>query len=268
MYNFAGIIKAENDMIEYNRSLTEYTKTLKIRAGDKMLEQFSLMRKMPLDIVNKSDIFYIGDATEMLLPQYIDKVEDFGVISPTNKKPIFHNRYVIPIKDIHGNVQNLVGYSKEADERYVYGTAKYYRRRDTWYGLENLETAYELGYAIITEGITDTIRVRSLGYPNTFARCGTHDSEFMMRQLNRCRYGVIKIPDRDSAGKRAAKKWTSYRGITLNTFIKYKDIDEMCADSDDNINTVKEYIDICIDWVVTQEHRGYTAQSQEVTMYV
>jgi DNA primase len=255
-------------MQEYNKRLTEYTKMLQQRAGDNMLEQFSIMRKMPLDIVKKSDIFYIGDATEMLLPQFLDEVEDFGVISPTNKKPIFHNRYVMPIKDNKGYVQNLVGYSKEADERYVYGTARYYRRRDTWYGLENLDIAYELGYAIITEGITDTIRVRSLGYPNTFARCGTHGSEFMMRQLNRCKYGVIKIPDRDAAGKRAAKNWKSYRGITLNTFIKYKDIDEMCADSEENIETVKEYIDICIDWIVTQEHHGYNAQNEEVTMYV
>ena len=134
-----------NNLQEYTKSLTDYTMELKERAGDKKLKEFSEMRKFSLDIIKESDIFYIGDATEMLLPWHLWQIESYGVISPTNKKPIFHNRYVIPIKDIHGNVLNLVGYSKEADERYIYGTAKYYRRRETMYGLENLEAAYDLG---------------------------------------------------------------------------------------------------------------------------
>lgn len=254
------------EMNKYTDELTAYTKELQNRAGDKMLEYFAEMRKMPLDIIKLSDIFYIGDATEMLLPSYIGQVEDFGVISPTNKKPIFHNRYVIPIKDINGKILNLVGYSKEADERYVYGTAKYYRRRETMYGLENLQLAYDLGFAILTEGITDAIRVRSLGFPNTFANCGTHKSDFIMKQLNRCRYGVIKIPDRDAAGQRALKGWVCNRSITLNTFIAYKDIDEMCRESKENSDLVKEYIEICIDWIKSAEHHGKSCINQEITI--
>ena len=141
----------------------------------------------------------------MIIPKYIEHLEDFGVISPTNKKPIFNNRWVIPIKNEKGLVQNLVGYTPDAHERYIYGTALYYRRRDTLYGLENLYLAYEMGYAILVEGITDAIRLKSLGYRNTFAMCGTHKSDYILRQLNRCRHGVIKIPDRDNAGLKASK---------------------------------------------------------------
>ena len=258
-----------DNLQEYTKNLTDYTMELKARAGDKKLQEFSEQRKFSLDIIKESDIFYIGDATEMLLPWHLGQIESYGVISPTNKKPIFHNRYVMPIKDIHGNVLNLVGYSKEADERYIYGTAKYYRRRETMYGLENLEAAYDLGYAILTEGITDTIRLRDLGYKNTFANCGTHKSDFIMKQLNRCRHGVIKVPDRDKAGQSALKKWKCNRSITLNTFIKYKDIDEMCRDREENIEWVKEYMNICIDWILSAEHRGHigTSQSQVITMY-
>lgn len=255
------------EMMQYTKDLTSYVYELKDRAGDKKLEDFAIMRNMPLDIVKKSDIFYIEDAVEMLLPGYLDKVEDFGVISPTNKKPIFHNRYVMPIKDTHGNILNLVGYSKKADERYVYGTAKYYRRRETMYGLENLPLAYEMGFAILTEGITDTIRIRSLGFPNTFANCGTHKSDFIMKQLNRCKHGIIKIPDRDSAGKRAAEKWVCHRSITLNTYIAYKDVDEMCRESQDNINAVLEYLNICIDWLMSGEQNGVGNISQTVTIH-
>lgn len=256
------------ELNNYTDLLTEYTNVLRERAGDNMLQYFSQMRDIPLEEVIKSDIFYIKDATEMLIPSYLDKVESFGVISPTNKKPIFHNRFVIPIKDVNGKILNLVGYSKEANERYVYGTAKYYRRRETMYGLENLHLAYELGYAIVTEGITDTIRIRSLGFPNCFAMCGTHNSEFIMKQLNRCRYGIIKIPDRDSAGQRAAKGWKTYRSVTLNTFIAYKDVDEMCKENDLHKEYVRDYINQSIDWLKRQEHNGYNCENQIATMSI
>lgn len=261
-----SVDKALSEMQDFSDKLTDYTMELKDRAGDKMLDYLSELRSFPIDILKALDIFYIGDATEMLIPSYLGMVEDFGVISPTNKKPIFHNRFVIPIKDTDGKVVNLVGYSKEADERYVYGTAKYYRRRDTLYGLEDIGLAYDYGYAIVTEGITDTIRIRSLGFKNSYAMCGTHGSTSILRQLNRCKYGVIKIPDRDSAGQKALKKWKCKRSITLNTYIKYKDIDEMCADDKDNIELVMEYINICIDWIKLVEHKGFKTADEVVTM--
>lgn len=263
MNSIKSVLENQN---RYLDNLTEYVNELKIRAGDKMLDKFSEMRQFSMETIKENDIFYIGDATEMLIPSYINKVESFGVISPTNKKPIFHNRFVIPIKDIDGRVLNLVGYSKEADERYVYGTAKYYRRRETMYGLENLEMAYDLGYAILTEGITDAICLRNLGFKNSFANCGTHKSDFIMKQLNRCRHGIIKVPDRDAAGNKASKRWKCNRSITLNTFIAYKDIDEMCKSSIENRDIVIEYLNICIDWILSNEHRGYNTVDEVITI--
>lgn len=262
----SNIDKELNDMKNYTSGLTEYVNKLRERAGNTMLDYFAELRQFPKEVIEEQKIFYIGDTTEMLLPSFYDKVEEYGVISPTNKKPIFHNRFVMPIMDTNGNVLNLVGYSKEANERYVYGTAKYYRRRETMYGLENLNMAYELGYALVTEGITDTIRLRGLGYKNTFAMCGTHKSEFIMKQLNRCRYGVIKIPDRDEAGQKAARGWYCNRSIMLNTFIAYKDIDEMCSASEENIPWVKDYIDDCINWIKQKEHMGLNCGMEVVTM--
>lgn len=263
----SNIDKELKDMKEYTKGLTDYVNCLRERAGDKMLDYFAELRQFPREVIDEQKIFYIGDATEMLLPSFYDKVEEYGVISPTNKKPIFHNRFVMPIMDTDGNVLNLVGYSKEANERYVYGTAKYYRRRETMYGLENLNMAYELGYGIVTEGITDTIRLRGLGYKNTFAMCGTHKSDFIMKQLNRCRYGVIEVPDRDEAGQKAAKRWLCNRRVVLNTFVAYKDVDEMCSASPDNIQWVKDYLDNCIEFIKQKEHYGLNCGTEVVTMY-
>lgn len=250
----------------YLDKLTAYCKELQDRAGDKMLPEFAQLRGFNMDTIKQQGIFYIEDATEMLLPKYFNDLESFGIISPTNKKPIFHNRWVMPIKDVDGRVLNFVGYSNLADERYVYGTARYYRRRETLYGLENLNLAYELGFAIITEGITDTIRVRNMGFPNCFANCGTHGSDFIVKQLNRCRYGVLAIPDRDSAGARLAKKWKFLRKVQLNVFIKYKDVDEMCHESAEMEELVKEYIENCIEWIKSEEHNGFDSEKQFVTI--
>lgn len=253
-------------MQDYTDKLTKYVSELQERAGDNQLDYFSNLRKFSLETIKSLGIFYIGDATEMLLPNYLDMVEQFGVISPTNKRPIFHNRFVFPIKDINGKVLNLVGYSKEAAERYVYGTAKYYRRRETMFGLENLQLAYDMGYAILLEGITDAVCIRNLGFPNAFAMCGTHDSTFIVNQLNRCRYGVIKIPDRDSAGKRASKKWDCLRSVTLNTFIQFKDIDEMCRESPEFSELAVQALNHCIGLIKQAEHRGFKSKQEVVTI--
>ena len=259
-------MKELKEFDDYTDKLTEYVSELKRRSNPAALDVFAEFRKMPREVIDECDIFYINDATEMLIPSYLENVEDFGVISPTNKKPIFHNRYVMPIKDIDGRILNLVGYSKDANERYVYGTARYYRRRETMYGLENLEMAYDLGFAILTEGITDTIRLRSLGFKNCFANCGTHKSDFIMKQLNRCRYGVIKVPDRDAPGRKALKGWETYRGLTLFVPVMYKDPDEFCREAENGCETTKFYLNEAIRWLKLTEHKGIKTASEIITM--
>mgnify|MGYP003291626246 CR=1 FL=1 len=271
-------------MREYINDLTDYVNDLRERAGDRMLDYFAELRQFPREVIDEQRIFYIGDATEMLLPMYLDKLENLKKSLDEKRNNVSdkqndlknklnalknnnNNRFVMPIMDIDGKILNLVGYSKEANERYVYGTAKYYRRRETMYGLENLPLAYELGYAIVTEGITDAVRLRSLGYKNTFAMCGTHKSEFIMKQLNRCRYGVLRVPDRDEAGQKAVKRWECNRHITLNTFVAYKDIDEMCSASPDNKDWVQAYINECINWLKQKEHQGLKCACENITMF-
>lgn len=269
---FNDVIQTKN---EYETDLTNYAKQLKARANPLKLDEFCRIRAFDKETAEESGIFYIGDMAEMLLPNYFDRVDKLGVISETNKKPIFRNRWVMPIKGPNGLVQNFVGYSPYADERYIYGTSKYYRRRDTLYGLENLQMAYDLGYAFITEGITDTIRMRDLGFKNSFAMCGTHSSEFIIRQLNRCKHGVILIPDRDDAGLGALRGWKFNRSVTIFINFQYKDIDEMCSirnedgtkvKNEENIEWFREYVGICTNWLLDDTHNGKQCHCEKVTM--
>ena len=135
--------------------------------------------------------------------------------------------------------------------------------------------AYDLGYAFVTEGITDTIRLRDLGYKNSFAMCGTHKSEYIRRQLNRCRHGVILIPDRDDAGLGALKGWQFNRSVTIFINFQYKDIDEMCVikkddgsrvKNEENIEWFKSYADASIEWLKSDTHNGKQSHCEKITV--
>lgn len=259
-----AVIAAER---HYHNSLTSYVEALRRRSNKEKLAELAEFRQLPLEAIEEAGIFYIGGMAEMILPSYIDKIQSFGVISNTNNKPIFNDRWVIPIKTQEGLVDNLVGYSPKADERYIYGTAEYYRRRETLYGLENLELAYKLGYAVLVEGITDAIRLRSLGIKNSFAMCGTHRSEFIMQQLNRCRYGIIRIPDRDEAGKLTEKHWKTNRYVTIHISLHYKDSDEMLK-YQENREVFMDCLSVCIDYLKEREHKGIIYPEKEFTIII
>lgn len=241
---------------------TQYTQVLKSRSDSKKLKELSELRGIPLDVLEKADIFYIKNQTELLVPGFVDNLKDFGIISPTNNRPIFNDRWVFPIKNADGKVINFVGYSNLQVERYVYGTSKYYDRTNTLYGLENLKEAYKLGYAILTEGITDSLAIKGLGYTNVFAWCGTSDSRFKIKQLNRCRNGVIRIPDRDKAGEKLKSVWDFNRYYTLVTFLGSKDSAEMLAKGEEMRNYYKECLEIAICWIKSTEHNGRKCASK------
>lgn len=254
------------ERMKFRIELTNYVNLLiKISRQDK-LQELSELRNIDIETLRKCDIFYVEDNASLLLPQYLDKLEDFGVISPTNKRPIYKERWVIPIKDEYGLVQSLVGYSNVSNERYVYATTKYYMRADTMWGLENIEEAYKCGYAILAEGIMDAIHIRSVGYPVAYATCGTRPSEFNMKQLNRCEHGVVMIHDRDLAGYKTRKHWVTNRYVILNTPVQYKDADETLKQSQENVDWFKSYMDSCIDWLKKEKHHGYKCPNLEATM--
>jgi DNA primase len=137
--------------------------------------------------------------------------------------------------------------------------------------MENLNEAYRLGYAIITEGITDTLSVKCLGFKNVFAWCGTSRSKKKQRILNRCRYGVIRIPDRDLAGKKTDAVQAFNHTLTLYTPLDFKDSAAFLA-SDIIEGTVpprenmRAAIDYCIEKIKEREHHGIIIHRDPVNM--
>lgn len=265
-------------LAEKQQYLTEYAEYVKIvrelswtQHQDKLLELVE-RRGIPLETIKEHEIFYIQTYQELMVPQFIDKLESFGLINELNHMPIFHERWIIPIKDFSGNILNLVGYSPDVDNRYLYGNAKYYDRKNDMFGMENYSEAYDLGWAVYVEGITDCIALRSLGYKNVFASCGTMVSDIKMRHLNRLRYGVIFITDRDKAGQNTLKHWRInccvYLAISIET--RFKDIDDyinkyynpetgekniLSTDSEvrrERAENIDYTIQAAVDWLISQ----------------
>lgn len=219
------------EKVKYLKRFNDYTQKIKKRSYEihpDKLSELSLLRGIPLEILEQADIFYVEQQSELLLPEFIDDLLDFGLINGLNNAPIFHSRWVIPIKDFDGNVINYVGYSPTANERYLYGTGKYYDRKNDMYGMENYDAALKAGYAIYVEGITDCLAMRSVGFTNTFAGCGTMRSDIKMRHLNRMPNGVIFISDRDKAGDNAMLHWHTNKCVYISICIelRLKDIDD------------------------------------------
>lgn len=238
---------------EYVKIYNEYYTELKdlCKENSSMLDKLSEERSISIDELKSSDIIFIDSGVKMLIPRFISKVRSLGVVSTTNNKPIFNERYVIPIKDWNGNIVNLVGYKKDADERYVYGTGEWYDRGNMIYGLENINEAYRMGWGILVEGISDTWALRQLGFNNTFGNCGTKFSDFKRNQLSRLRYGLIQIPDRDRAGIGLEKRTNIDKKVSLYVPIQYKDMAETIEKSDENyVSYIKDTIANISKWML------------------
>ena len=85
-----------NEIKVYRQELTDYVNILRENADDSKIDELAELRNMDAKIFRDAGIFFIDKQAEMLVPEYIDRVRDFGVIA-VNGKPIYNERYVIPI---------------------------------------------------------------------------------------------------------------------------------------------------------------------------
>lgn len=243
------------DRYNFRKKFTEYVNTLYKLSNKEMQEEFARIRQIPINSIKENDIFWVGNSAELMIPEYIGLLEKFGLVSEANNKPIFNNRWVIPIKDKDNLVQALVGYSNVSENKYVYSTTDYYLRGDSLYGEEQLEKTMKDGYAVLVEGITDAIHVRSLGFNNIYANCGSRKGTVNFLRLNRLKHGLIRICDRDRAGDGTKKRWITDRYIDLVTPPQFKDSDEVLKNVEYK-EIFREYLEECIRIIKDNEFKG------------
>jgi len=235
---------ALNEMQSHAERFTAYVDYVFSRSDKSKLDELANLRRFSTNILAEQQVFYVPkSAASLIVPRFQEDLRSFGVISERSK-PVFYDRWLFPIRDTHGYVVNLVGYSPTAHERYLFGKTPYYDRGNTLYGLENLSLVAEGGYALITEGITDAVRLRDIGYKAAFAMCGTGSSAYIYGQVNRralrC---VICFPDRDEPGKKALRRWAFNNRYVVWADPGYKDIDEMCRKHPYGVKAIRKVLD-------------------------
>lgn len=250
---------AVEDYQKYSKRLAEYSEALLVQSRKmhpEKLGELAERRRMSIETLEEAGVFYIGDMREMVHPLFVDEIANFGVVSETNGKPIFDDRYVFPIKDSYGNVINFVGYTWKADVRYVYGTGRYYERTNDFYGAENMPLIYKMGWGVVVEGITDCVALRNAGVKNSLATCGTIESAIRIDKLARVEHGIIFIHDRDKAGDNTREHWVVPRCVRLNISNGCKDIDEYLdkvesdEEQEERRKSFIDCLDICVAWLM------------------
>ena len=177
-------------------------------------------------LLNKIGFSYISDSVDTSV-LCRDQFSDFGLVK--NNNFILRNRYIFPVKDMLGNVLALIGWYPD-EKKYITTPSRLYSTNGLFFGMEQLRTG-QIKNAVITEGIFDSLAVRSCGY-NSFAQMGIITSEVKTTLYGVLGRRLLAIPDNDISGRRVVQqdrwhmpKGSSYMNWTTNKNIK--DIDDL-----------------------------------------
>lgn len=156
------------------------------------------------DTLKEIGVFKVDHLSELVLmiPNITDKqLKDWGLVNDSGTF-ILGGRYVLPIRDIAGNVIALVGWHPQGGSRkYVTTPTLGFSRDASFFNLDCYKLAWEKwnGTVYLVEGIFDTISLRSLGLASLGMQ-GLEMSPIKTQILSR--FGkVIAIPDNDSSGR-------------------------------------------------------------------
>lgn len=160
---------------------------------------------------------------------------------------LLNERYIIPVKDMLGNVIALIGWYPDT-KKYITTPSKFFSKDCLFFGLEQMrKTGVGKDYFIV-EGIFDSLSIRALGY-NAVAMMGIDTSRVKSSMYGLFRK-IVGIPDNDKRGREVLKKdlwrlpinasylrWTGGIEDEDGNLIEVKDIDRLCSlFEDDSLN--------------------------------
>ena len=180
-------------------------------------------------MLKKIGFAYIDDLTNTSV-FLRSELKDLGLTK--NDRFILQNRYIFPVRDMLGNVLALIGWYPD-EKKYITTPGKLYSTNGMFFGMEQLKDYPNIKETIITEGIFDSISVRSCGY-TSIAQMGIRTSEVKTTLYSLFGKRLLAIPDNDESGKGVVKadKWRLPKGSSYLTWVvsgdkKLKDIDDL-----------------------------------------
>lgn len=147
----------------------------------------------------------------------LKQFEDYGLFSESGYF-LMSERFVIPIKDLLGNVISWTGWYPD-DRKYITVGTKLFSRPLLLFGLEQLPCE---GYLVVCEGIFDALRMRGIEIP-AVSLMGV-DMSMVQRRLCNLSNGVIMIPDNDKIGRKVIRE-DAWRVGQNGKYLSWKGLD-------------------------------------------
>lgn len=152
---------------------------------------------------------------------------------------LLSGRYILPVRDMIGNIIALIGWYPQEDKKYVTTPSKLFSKECLFFGMEQFKDGIGKPFVVV-EGIFDSISVRSLGV-RCIAMMGITPSRYKTELFNLVGK-MLAIPDNDKEGRKVIQKdlWgIPSRAKYLRWSGKYaqgiKDIDDLvkCFEAED-----------------------------------
>lgn len=147
-----------------------------------------------------------ADSSLMQSSMFNSFSEDLGLMYTDKyngrKHFLLLDRYILPIRDMAGNIVALVGWEDDS-KKYITSKSKYFSKNTFFYGLEKIQDKSDVG-TFIVEGIFDRLAIESLG-GRAFATMGLN-TDARKRVLYSLLGRVVAITDADSGGNRVRQE--------------------------------------------------------------
>lgn len=179
-------------------------------------------------VLSKIEVCFVDpDKFEFSRIRKLDK-GDLGLSTPGGIF-LLMGRYIVPVRDMLGNIIALIGWYNQEDKKYVTTPSRLFSKECLFYGMEQFKDGIGKPFVIV-EGIFDSISVRSLGL-RCVAMMGITPSRYKSELFN-LMGKVLAIPDGDKEGRKVVREdtwgipsrgkylyWSGVKGI--------KDIDDL-----------------------------------------
>lgn len=220
-------------LTKHSPSIEELTKEICRRRGYKDVKRWELLfNKTGLAKVKMEDLDMKG--MRKLFPEEMGIIGDQGFL--------LENSYMIPIRDMLGNIIAIVGWLPENKaQKYITTPSEYFDKSCLFFGLEQFADYNPLIYGkdklhpfFVVEGIFDSLALRSLGF-RCLGNMGINGSIVKSRIFNLCSR-IVAIPDGDKQGLRVIQT-DEWKLPTHGTYVVIPQGIEGIKDVDDIIKS-------------------------------
>lgn len=225
---------SQEEYRDYCRRYNSVWKYLRMCSYDEDMVIESLCQERGYDkdrmegILSKIEVCFVNpDKFDFNRIRRLDKGE-LGLSTPSGNF-LLMGRYILPVRDMLGNIIAMIGWYNQEDKKYVTTPSRLFSKECLFYGMEQFDSGIGKPFVVV-EGIFDSISVRSLGL-RCVAMMGITPSRYKT-ELFSLMGRVLAVPDGDKEGRKVVREdtwnlpargkyfcWSGAKGI--------KDIDDL-----------------------------------------